>query len=197
MKTGFTFVVTTSDSHAYNLNTSTGVIGADTGIICNSGTAGTYILGNNSGTVCAGTPTTRYTSGSFAVSKILYTTNDLTTPVTGFTFVVFNNEIYNLNTSTGQVTSDTTTNCTGTGTAGTYKVGNTLATVCAAGNVTLYTDGAFAIGGILYTDIGLTTPETGFVYVVNTATNGIYTSILPQVLSALRWVLVMAVHQQP
>jgi hypothetical protein len=174
IQTGFTFVIQNSTNHVFNLNTSTGVVGSDTGIICNSGTAGTYILGNNSGTVCAGTPVTRYTSGSFAVAKTLYTTNDLTTAVTGFTFLVFNNEIYNLNTSTGVIGSDTTVSCTGTGTAGTYKVGNTLATVCAAVSGTLYTDGAFAIGGILYTDIGLTTPETGFVYVVNTATNGIY-----------------------
>jgi hypothetical protein len=63
--TGSTFVVLTSTNHVYNLNTSTGVIGADTGIICGSGTSGTYRVGNTLSTVCAQTTGTLYTSGAF------------------------------------------------------------------------------------------------------------------------------------
>jgi hypothetical protein len=74
---------------------------------------------------------------------------------------------------TGVVGSDTGTIC-GSGTSGTYKVGNVLTTVCNAGNVTLYTNGIFTVGGTLYTDINLTIPETGFTLVVRGDTNFIY-----------------------
>lgn len=67
-----------------------------------------------------------------------------------------------------------TISTTGTPVSGSYKLGNNSATVCATGPVTLYTNGAFAIGGVLYTDSGLTNPVTGNLFVVNVANNHIY-----------------------
>jgi len=59
-------------------------------------------------------------------------------------------------------------------TAGSYKLGTTNPGVCTAGTVTLYSNGAFAIGDVMYTDIGLTNPVTGYTFIVNTADNHIY-----------------------
>lgn len=115
--TGFTFVANSGGS-IFNLNSSTGVVGADTGSNCSSGTPGTYILGNNIGTICSGSPVTLYTAGAFATGGTLFSDSALTIPVTGSTYVVntSNNHIFNLNTSTGQIGSDTGTICSGTAT---------------------------------------------------------------------------------
>jgi hypothetical protein len=174
-KTGATFVVQVSTNKIFALNTTTGVIGQDTGLICGSGVAGTYKTGTTLTTVCAQTSTTLYTSGAFAVGKILYTDQNLITVKTGASFVVTvtDNHIYALNTSTGVVGADTGNICN-SGTGATYIVGNTLGSVCSGSSLTLYTSGAFAIGKVLYQDINLITIETGFVYVVQSSTNHVF-----------------------
>jgi hypothetical protein len=113
--TGFTFIASTSGGDIFQLNTSTGVVGADTFSACNTGTAGVYRLGNNSSTICPNSPVTLYTNGAFAVGGTLYTDSALTHPQTGFTFVVnnVNNTIYNLNSSTGVVGASTGLLCAG------------------------------------------------------------------------------------
>jgi len=173
--TGYDYIVAISNSHIYTVNNATGEVLTDTGFICNSGTVGTYILGNDSGTICAGLETDLYTSGSFGVGKTLYLDNELINAVTGYTFVVntATNTIYNLNTSTGVVGSATGGTCSG-GTSGTYKTDNDSSTVCAAGNSTLYTNGAFTIGSFLFTDMSLTMPATGFSFLVRTSNSNIY-----------------------
>jgi hypothetical protein len=77
-KTGFIYVEETVSNHVYNLNTSTGVVGSDTGIVCGSGTSGTYKLGIDITTVCGNTNSTLYTSGAFNVGDVLYTDVNLT-----------------------------------------------------------------------------------------------------------------------
>lgn len=55
----------------------------------------------------------------------------------------------------------------GTPVAGTYTLGLTSTpAICSGTPGTFYTNGAFAIGDILYTDIGLSIPATGFNFVV-------------------------------
>ena len=112
--TGNLFISGASSGNIFQLNASTGVVGIDTGNSCSSGIAGSYILGNSTGTICAGASQTLYTNGSFAPAKILYSDPGLTTPVTGFSFVVnsADNHIYNLNSSTGVIGSDTGLTCT-------------------------------------------------------------------------------------
>lgn len=112
--TGFTFISAATSGNIFAIDTSTGVVGIDTGNGCTNGVAGTYILGNDSGTICSGSTTTLYTNGSFAPGLILYSDASLITPVTGFSFVVNsdNNHIYNLNSGTGSIGSDTGLNCT-------------------------------------------------------------------------------------
>jgi hypothetical protein len=113
--TGYTFVAPVSTAQIYNLNTSTGVVGSLTGNICGFGTAGSYILGNSTATICSGSPVTLYTNGAFAVGGVLYLDSGLTTPVTGYSYVVQNatNIIYNLNGSTGTIGASTGLSCSG------------------------------------------------------------------------------------
>lgn len=110
--TGYTYI-TQSGSNIFAINTSTGVVGVDTGNACSNGTAGSYILGNSTATICSGTPVTLYTNGAFTVGGVLYTDSSLTTPVTGYAYVVdgSSNAIYNLNTSTGTVGVPTSLSC--------------------------------------------------------------------------------------
>lgn len=111
--TGFTFVAPVSGGQIYAINTSTGVVGANTGSICGTGTIGSYILGNNSSTICPLTPQNLYTNGAFAVGQVLYYDSALTTPVTGFAFVVQSatNIIYNLNNTNGTIGASTGLSC--------------------------------------------------------------------------------------
>jgi hypothetical protein len=113
--TGYTLISNTLTGAIYNINSSTGVVGTATGSNCTSGTAGTYILGNNSGTICSGGTQTLYTNGAFGVGQVLYYDSALSTPVTGFAYVVqsVSSEIFNLNSSTGVIGSYTGSSCTG------------------------------------------------------------------------------------
>jgi hypothetical protein len=113
--TGYTLIANTLTGAIYNINSTTGVVGTATGSNCTSGTAGTYILGNNSGTICSGSTQTLYTNGAFGVGQVLYYDSALSTPVTGYSYVVqsVSSEIFNLNSSTGVVGSYTGLSCTG------------------------------------------------------------------------------------
>lgn len=89
-------------------NQNTGFFGVATApviLTVNSpGTAGSYILGNNSAIICSGTPVTLFTPSGFAIGQILYTDAALTTKQLGYSFVMSNGIIYSVNPSTGAVT---------------------------------------------------------------------------------------------
>lgn len=109
--TGYVYILNPNTGEIYAINTSTGVVGADTGNNCNIGTPNAYILGNSTGSVCSNATQTLYTNGAFAVGKTLYRDAALTTVQTGFTYVVYNNIIFSLNTSTGVIGGSTGLSC--------------------------------------------------------------------------------------
>ena len=135
--------------------------------------SGSYLLDSILYGICGASPVTLYSSQPFAVGTAMYTDIGLTTPATGFSYITISgSNIFTINSGTGLVTSDTGTACSN-GTAGNYNLDNSTATICANSPVTLYTNGAFAVGQVLYTDAALTHPQTGFSYV--SAGNSIYT----------------------
>lgn len=124
-----------------------------------------YLRENMLYLLCGSTPVTLYSSVPFAAGITLYTNAGLTVPLTGYLYVSLNGfNIFNINSSTGVVGADTGSACS-TGTAGFYRVDNSTATICTTPQVTLYTNGAFTVGGTLYLDAALTTPITGKSYV--------------------------------
>lgn len=143
--TGYIFIASTAGGNIFQLNTSTGVVGTDTGNACTSGTAGSYILGNSTGTICSGTPVTLYTNGIFVIGGTLFVDVSLTTPQTGSSYAVNvgNSHIYNINASTGQILSDTGLSCGFT--CGQYSLNNPSSvddsefayTDCSSGNPTI------------------------------------------------------------
>lgn len=116
--TGFAFIASSSSGHVFALNTVNGVVGSDTGLLCSTGVAGSYILGNTLGSVCSNPSVTRYTNGAFNPGGVLYNDSALSSPVTGSVYVVnlATNGIFNLNSTTGVIGASTGTNCTGTAT---------------------------------------------------------------------------------
>lgn len=127
---------------------------------------GSYYLDNIIYNICGETPVTLYSSNPFAPGVIMYSDIGLTTPIAGYTFITTPGQgIYALDVSTGLVGVDTGSTCT-SGTEGTYILGNDTATICGNSSISLYTDGLFAIGKTLYTDLSLTNPQTGYSYVV-------------------------------
>lgn len=109
--TGFVYFADPTGA-IWSINSTTGKIQYPLGTNCNSGTAGSYILGNSTGTICASSSSVLYTNGGFAVGDILYIDPALATPVQTYSYVVFNGIIYNLNITTGQIISSTGISCT-------------------------------------------------------------------------------------
>jgi hypothetical protein len=116
--TGFTFIASASSGHIFGLNTITGVVGLDTGLLCSTGVSGSYIVGNSSPAVCSNAANLYFTNGPFAVGGVLYYDSALSLPVTGNLFVVntATNQIFNLNNVTGIIGAATGANCTGVAT---------------------------------------------------------------------------------
>jgi hypothetical protein len=173
--TGFLFIVSTTSNQIYQLNSSTGVVGANTGNNCVTGTAGSYILGNDTSTICSGSVVTLYTNGAFSIGGVLYSDSALTTPVTGYAYVVRNSisTIYNLNSSTGAIGSNTHLSCS-SAIANTFRYGTSM-TICSVTPITLYSASAPTTGVTLYNDIGLTSPFTGYNYIAPASVGDIYT----------------------
>ena len=150
----------------YTMNPLTGEVLADTGTSCNNGVANKVYLANAPDVVCSGVEVTRYTNGAFAIGGTLYTDASLTTPVTGYSYVLWhsgNDHIYNLNSVTGVIGSDTGLTCGAY--SGSFRRSNTAIGTCSAGYETLYSASPFAAGVTMYTDAALTTLATGYSYI--------------------------------
>lgn len=136
--------------------------------------SGSFLLDNIIYNICGETPVTLYSIAPFGSGVTMYYDSGLTTPVTGFTYISgTSGNIFQINTGSGIVGADTGSACSH-GTPGNYRLSNSTGTVCAAAPTVLYTNGAFAVGGTLYTDMALTHPLTGYSYVVRSGDNTIY-----------------------
>lgn len=115
-QTGFTLIAPLSIGQIFNLDTSTGVVGSNTGSTCSSGISGSYKVGNNLLTLCAGSSMTLYTAVSFGPGAIVYSDGSLTTPLVGNSYIESDATgiIYNINSSNGTVGASTGSDCTGT-----------------------------------------------------------------------------------
>lgn len=163
-----------SDGEIFAISPSTGEVLSDTGSSCSNGTAGVFGFSNSTITICAANLGTYYTNGAFGVGKTMYQDSGLTNPVVGSSYVVSgaNAHIYNVNSLTGAVLSDTGLTCS------VYPSKNVLSNssliLCNAAFTTYYTPAPFNVGVTLYSDNGLTTPVTGFLFVLHSLTGDIY-----------------------
>lgn len=164
--TGYGYVAA-PDGQIWTVNPTTGEVLSNTGTSCDTGIANPILLANSTGIICGTTVATGYTNGVFAVGGTLYEDASLTTPVTGSSYVVntANNKIYNLNSVTGVIGVDTTLACTSY--SGSFGRANIEYDTCAAVIETLYSSSVFTSGVTLYTDAGLTTPATGYQFIVD------------------------------
>jgi hypothetical protein len=164
--TGYSYIADGATGDVYSLNPATGEVLAATGNSCATGVANKVFLGPNT-SLCGNTSLVRYTNGAFGIGKVLYVDASLTTPVTGYAYVldVANGHIYNINSISGIIGADTGLTCSAY--SGTYKRSNSEGTICAAGTETLYSAQAFDEGVTMYTDSNLTTPATGYLYIAD------------------------------
>lgn len=80
---------------------------------CGSGTLYNVRYNNNVSTICGEFANDVYTAGTWGTGTTVYTDASLTTPLTGYTYIVETSAgvIYNINPSTGVIGSDTGLNC--------------------------------------------------------------------------------------
>ncbi len=173
--TGYNYIADSTGA-IYTIDSATGEVLVSTGSSCDNGTSGLYLLGNNTGTICdSAVLYILYTNGAFAVGGTLYNDSGLTSPVTGYSYVVntANNQIYNLNTLTGEIGSITGLSCSVYG--GVFVLSNSPSIPCDDPTTPLYSSAAFGVGVTMYSDTGLTTPVTGFQYILDATSGGVYT----------------------
>lgn len=163
--TGYSYIADVNTGIIYNLNPANGTVLTVTIYECRASTSGLYILGNNSGTICAGTIVTLYSDGVPTVGSVLYSDIALSVPVTGNDYVLFllDNLIYNLNTGTGVIGAVTGVTCSANGNI--YYYAPVLSDIPDAVPTKLYTPGSFGKGAIMYTDYAMTTALTGNNYI--------------------------------
>lgn len=164
--TGYNYIADYSTGEIYTINPLTGEVISDTGSTCSSGTANKVLLDNSTATICAQTPSlVRYTNGALAPGKTLYTDSSLTTPVTGYSYLVnvVTNVIYNMNSVTGVIGSVTGLTCSSYEQL--VRVDNSDLTVCSTATMSAYSSSPFAVGVTLYQDAALTTLVTGYSFV--------------------------------
>lgn len=170
--TGYSYLVDNNSGEIFTINSSTGEVLSNTGNTCNTGVSNDVILSNSTSGICGTAPVVRYTNGPFAIGGILYADAALTTPVTGSSYVLnlANGHIYNLNSVTGVIGTDTGLTCSSYSSG--YGLENDPDLICSATSTLLYSSVPFATGVTLYTDAGLTTPITGYSFVVKKPTTG-------------------------
>lgn len=166
--TGYSYI-SGPDGEIWEIDSLTGQLGASTGTNCDTGIPNAVIVGNSTVTICGHTVATGYTNGAFAVGQTLYSDSGLSTPLTGYSYVVntANNQIYNLNSVTGIIGVAVGTSCTAY--SGAFGRANVEFDTCGALSEILYSASVFAPGVTLYTDAGLTTLATGYQFIVDSA----------------------------
>lgn len=136
--------------------------------------SGSFLLSNIIYSICSASPVTLYSNAPFGTGVTMYTDPGAsTTPVTGFSYIASGGQIYLINSGSGVVGGNTGNNCS-SGTAGAFRLDTSSGTICSAPGITLYTNGGFAIGQIVYRDISLSTPVTGYTFIENISDGVIY-----------------------
>lgn len=168
--TGFAYIANTTDGEIFTMNTGTGVVLTDTGTSCDVGTAVQVILSNTLYNICGETAVIRYLNGvTTYYGQVLYQDAALTTPVTGYIYVILVSSIpiigplaniTNLNSISGVIGSTTGFGCSPFSHLLQFGVDQSAA--CGAGSTTVYSSSYFGVGIHLFTDSSLTTPVTGF-----------------------------------
>lgn len=135
-----------------------------------------FLLENVLYNICGINPTVLYSFEPFDTGVVMYEDIELTTPVTGYLYIsnVSTGEIFALNSGTGEVGVDTTYNCNGTITIS-AKVDTNSTTICASNIISVYSDEVPVVGSVLYLDIALSIPLTGYDYLVLAGDITIYT----------------------
>lgn len=90
-----------------------GIINLTFGCLNPTGTLYTARLDFSTSNICTTFTQTVYTSGGWGIGIIIYSDAALTTPVTGYNFVVdtIDSVIYEINNSTGEIQSNTGNMC--------------------------------------------------------------------------------------
>jgi len=164
--TGYNYIADYSTGQIYTIDSATGEVLADTGSSCSTGVANKVMLDNSTATICAVSPAiVRYTNGLLATGKTLYLDASLTSPVTGYSYMLdaVSGNIYNINSITGVIGALTGLTCSAFESE--VKLDNSDLTVCGAATTSVYSSGAFNIGVTLYNDAGLTSVVTGYSFV--------------------------------
>lgn len=167
--------VTAGQTYDVKIVNNCGGVGFQKQITTPTGTvySANYRLDNFIYNICGQDTVTLYSSQPFGVGVYMFTDIGLTTPVVGYTLIADGTgAIYGID-DIGHVGAYTGSNCT-TGTGANFILGNTLYSICGEAQLTLYTNGAFAVGKTLYSDSALTSPVLGYNYVVYKVDNNIY-----------------------
>jgi len=138
--------------------------------------SGLFLLNNVIYNICAATPVTLYSAQPFGQGVTMYRDSTFSTKVLEYSLISAETggAIYYLGNTTGIVGNSTGATCFA-GTAGFYRLGATTSGICGQSQVTLYTDGTFAIGKTLYLDAALTQPiSNSSLYVVDISSGHIY-----------------------
>lgn len=162
---------------SYDSKTNNLIIALDSALVSDALKIGNQGIINYSGIIrasvnlvdtCLSSDITFYSGTPFSTGTVLYSDSSLTTVLSGYNYIAYSdNQIYEIDSVTGEVGNIVSGAICNTGTSGIYKIGNSTDTVCSAIQVELYTNGSFAIGKIMYYDSSLTTTVTGNDYIVD------------------------------
>lgn len=135
--------------------------------------SGPYLLDSVIYAICSDSPVILYSNAPFGSGVTMFTDAGLTILATGHLFIASAGQIFNMNSGTAVVGSNTGNTCS-SGIAGAYRINNNLPSICSAPGVTLYTNGGFAVGQAVFTDSALSTPVIGNTFIENISTGTIY-----------------------
>lgn len=163
-----TFTFFTRGGPIISIDPSSGIVGSYTGFDCNVDIGSDVVFGSDP-SICTATTNRYYMPTIFSIGVIIFTDNALNNPLLGESIFgnADNGHIYNMDPATGEILSDTGGAPCPVGVPVNVVFGNDTSTICSGSGLVAYVTIAFAPGEILYSDIGLNTPVTGFVYVVN------------------------------
>lgn len=163
--TGSLYISSVSTGEIFGINSGTGVVGADTTYNCRGTITIQGKASNNAGTICGSSISTFYSNEVPVIGSTLYTDTALSVPLTGFDYLVLIGDsiIYTLNNATGEILTDSGSDCTAFGDFYLYSI--VKDDIGDAALTQLFTSGSFGKGAVMYTDYAMTTELTGYNYI--------------------------------